>query len=319
MELVITGRTIPLKEMSKSELKGTTIGDRLAYRFFGGSFSGVSLLFAEPKGKAASPRILDLTARRLYDLFEEPVVYILPECPAYERERLIDKGVFFVVSDKYAHLPMLVANERLRRTKASVRLTPSAQYILLYHLQVESLEGLSAREVSGKVPYSYPVVAAALTGMEDVGLCVRTAEKTKGKILHFTVKGKDLWEKAQPAISSPVEKKVYCDGIRPDGDFPVCGINALAHYTWLNPDPERTVMVTAGEFRKMEKEGRLIRPNDYDGTTVVEVWKYGPVGKKDGMAGYVDRLSLALTLKDDPDPRVEGEVERLINETEWKD
>ena len=36
-------------------------------------------------------------------------------------------------------------------------------------------------------------------------------------------------------------------------------------------------------------------------------------------AEWVDRLSLAISLREDEDPRVEGEVERLINEIEWKD
>jgi len=33
----------------------------------------------------------------------------------------------------------------------------------------------------------------------------------------------------------------------------------------------------------------------------------------------VDRLSLAISLREDTDPRVENEVERLINDIEWKD
>jgi hypothetical protein len=33
----------------------------------------------------------------------------------------------------------------------------------------------------------------------------------------------------------------------------------------------------------------------------------------------VDKLSLAISLKDDDDPRVEKEVERLISEMTWKD
>ena len=36
-------------------------------------------------------------------------------------------------------------------------------------------------------------------------------------------------------------------------------------------------------------------------------------------AEWVDKLSLAISLREDEDPRVEGEVERLINEIEWND
>ena len=60
-------------------------------------------------------------------------------------------------------------------------------------------------------------------------------------------------------------------------------------------------------------------PNDYDGDIVIEVWKYPPITSHETKPMFVDRLSLALSLRDDTDARVEGEVEQLINEMEWKD
>ena len=139
-----------MQERSKAQMKGATVGDLIAYRFYDGVYLGVPLLFAEPKGEVASPHNLSITAGNLTSLFNLPTVFLLASCPAYERQRLIDKNVFFVVSEKYAHLPMLVANERVRRTKITKTLTPVAQYILLYHLQEESLEGMAARDMEGK-------------------------------------------------------------------------------------------------------------------------------------------------------------------------
>ena len=99
--VIISGRQIALQERSKAQLKGITIGDLLSYRFFDGSFHGVPLLFAEPKGGIAPPRSLAATASGISAKFNLPVVFLLSACPAYERQRLIDKEVFFVVSDKY--------------------------------------------------------------------------------------------------------------------------------------------------------------------------------------------------------------------------
>ena len=73
-------------------------------------YNYMSLLFAEPKDKVATQRNLSVTANNLTSLFQLPTVFLLPTCPAYERQRLIDKDVYFVVSDKYVHLPMLLAN-----------------------------------------------------------------------------------------------------------------------------------------------------------------------------------------------------------------
>ena len=318
-DVVILGRPIHLQERSKTQMKGVTIGDSLSYKFYDGEFHGMPLLFAEPKGKVAAPRSLSVTASNLTSLFQLPTIFMLPACPAYERQRLIDKDVYFVVSDKFAHLPMLLANERIRRTKLAKALTPVAQYLLLYHLQIESIEGLAARDIENKIPYSYASITLGITCLEDLGLCRKVANGSKRKTIHFGKVGKELWEQAQPFLDSPVEERIYCDELLSEDHFTTCGINALAHYTWLNPDSERTIMMTAKQLRDFKASGLLIRPNEFDGGIIIEAWKYPPVTSIGTKAEWVDRLSLAISLREDADPRVEGEVERLINEIEWKD
>lgn len=318
-EIAILGRPIQLQERSKAQMEGATIGDLLTYKFYDGEFHGMPLLFAEPKGKVATPRCLSVTANNLTSLLQLPIVFLLPACPAYERQRLIDKDVYFVVSEKYVHLPMLLANERVRRTKQAKALTPVAQYLLLYHLQIGSIEGMAARDIEDKIPYSYASITLGLTCLEDLGLCKKVAEASKRKVIHFDMKGMNLWEQAQPFLVNPIEERIYCDGLLSDDSFPECGINALAHYTRLNPDPERTIMMSVKQLRNFKSSEALVRPNEFDGNIIIEAWKYPPVTATGVKAEWVDKLSLAISLREDEDPRVEGEVERLINETEWKD
>lgn len=318
-EIAILGRPIQLQERSKAQMEGATIGDLLTYKFYDGEFHGMPLLFAEPKGKVATPRCLSVTANNLTSLLQLPIVFLLPACPAYERQRLIDKDVYFVVSEKYVHLPMLLANERVRKTKQAKTLTPVAQYLLLYHLQIGSIEGMAARDIEDKIPYSYASITLGLTCLEDLGLCKKVAEASKRKVIHFDMKGMNLWEQAQPFLVNPVEERIYCDGLLSDDSFPECGINALAHYTRLNPDSERTIMMSVKQLRNFKSSEALVRPNEFDGNIIIEAWKYPPVTAIGVKAEWVDKLSLAISLREDEDPRVEGEVERLINEIEWKD
>lgn len=318
-EITILGRPIQLQERSKAQMEGTTIGDLLTYKFYDGEFHGMPLLFAEPKGKVATPRCLSVTANNLTSLLQLPIVFLLPACPAYERQRLIDKDVYFVVSEKYVHLPMLLANERVRKTKQAKTLTPVAQYLLLYHFQIGSIERMAARDIEDKIPYSYASITLGLTCLEDLGLCKKVTEASKRKVIHFDMKGMNLWEQAQPFLVNPVEERIYCDGLLSDDSFPECGINALAHYTRLNPDPERTIMMSVKQLRNFKSSEALVRPNEFDGNIIIEAWKYPPVTATGVKAEWVDKLSLAISLREDEDPRVEGEVERLINETEWKD
>lgn len=318
-EIAILGRPIQLQERGKAQMEGATIGDLLTYKFYDGEFHGMPLLFAEPKGKVATPRCLSVTANNLTSLLQLPIVFLLPTCPAYERQRLIDKDVYFVVSEKYVHLPMLLANERVRKTKQAKTLTPVAQYLLLYHLQIGSIKGMAARDIEDKIPYSYASITLGLTCLEDLGLCKKVTEASKRKVIHFDMKGMNLWEQAQPFLVNPVEERIYCDGLLSDDSFPECGINALAHYTRLNPDPERTIMMSVKQLRNFKSSEALVRPNEFDGNIIIEAWKYPPVTAIGVKAEWVDKLSLAISLREDEDPRVEGEVERLINETEWKD
>lgn len=318
-EIAILGRPIQLQERSKAQMEGATIGDLLTYKFYDGEFHGMPLLFAEPKGKVATPRCLSVTANNLTSLLQLPIVFLLPACPAYERQRLIDKDVYFVVSEKYVHLPMLLANERVRKTKQAKTLTPVAQYLLLYHLQIGSIEGMAARDIEDKIPYSYASITLGLTCLEDLGLCKKVTEASKRKVIHFDMKGMNLWEQAQPFLVNPVEERIYCDGLLSDDSFPECGINALAHYTRLNPDPERTITMSVKQLRNFKSSEALVRPNEFDGNIIIEAWKYPPITAIGVKAEWVDKLSLAISLREDEDPRVEGEVERLINETEWKD
>ena len=315
--VVLLGRIVQLDELTKAQLKGISIGESLSYRFFEGMANGVPMLFVEPKKKVDTPRSLAITSDRFRLLFQKPVVYILPSCPAFERQRLVDKNVFFIVSDKFAYLPNLMVLERMKMVKPAQMLTPVAQYLLLYHLQIENLNGKTARDLENLIPYSYASITLGLTCLEEVGLLRKTMIGGKSKIIGFELSGKELWDRAKSYLINPVNEVTYCDSLETVPAYPICGINALSHYTMLNPVSDKLFAFTKKQWQEIKTSEALICPNKYDGNIKIEVWKYPPVGKKGIELDYVDRLSLALSLKDDQDPRVEGEIERLIIDTEW--
>ena len=317
-EISIFGSIIKLSKRGKGQLKGISVGDTLSYEFYDGEYRGLEMVFLVPKGKKPTPRDLALADTRIGSALNLPVVFILMPCPAYERQRLIDKNVFFVMSDNFANLPMIVANERIRKSAYAKRLTPSAQYLLFYHLQVESLEGLSARDIADKMPYSYESVALALTCLSDLGLCRKVSGNGKNKNVVFDTKGRELWDVAQNYLINPVNSIVFCDELKAEGDYPVCGINALAHYSSLNKDDDRQIMVTANQYKALQGSDSMVHCNEFDGPIMIEVWKYPPVAKAGKPVFWADPLSVIVSLRDDHDPRVEGEVEYLIDRIIWK-
>lgn len=317
--LIISGLTMPLKKRSADRLAGINMGEKLSFVFYDGTFKGTDMLFVKPKGKNPTPRKCELVTERMFQLFQLPVVFILSSGPTYERQRLMEKGVYFVMSDKYANLPMLVALERVTNKKIPDKLTPVAQYLLLYHLQIDSIEGKSTKAIASIMPYSYESVSIGLSCLTDIGLCEKVAIDWRSKAIKFKSTGRKLWEYAWKYLINPVERRYFCDGIKMSQRFPVCGINALSHYTMLNPDPEQWIVMSAKEYREINSEGKVINPNEFDGETIIEIWKYPVVSRLESSPEWVDRLSLALSLRADEDPRVEEEIEQMINNFKWKD
>lgn len=295
------------------------MGEKVSFDFYDGMFKGVDMLFVKPKGKNPTPRKCEITAERLSRLFHMPVVFILSPSPTYERQRLMEKSVYFVMSDKYANLPMLVALERVTNRKIPDKLTPVAQYLLLFHLQIESIEGKSIKAIASIMPYSYESISIGLTCLTDIGLCEKVAVDWRNKSVRFKSTGRKLWDDAVKYMINPVERRYFSDGLKTSQKFTVCGINALSHYTMLNPDPERWIMMSAKEYRDAYSEGKVINPNEFDGETIIEIWKYPVVSRLKSSPEWVDKLSLALSLREDEDPRVEEEVEHMIDNFQWKD
>lgn len=170
-EINILHRKIWLDICNKERLKGISVGEKLSYTFYEGKYQDTTMMFLEPRKGNPTPKECEITSGRIMALLGVPVVFTLKPGPTYERQRLTDKGVYFVMSDKYAHLPMLIALEKTSDRKTASMLTPVAQYILLYHLQEKSLEGLSAKEIAKQIPYSYESTTLGITCMEDLGLC----------------------------------------------------------------------------------------------------------------------------------------------------
>lgn len=318
-ELSILGRSISLRQRTKAQLKGINIGESLTFSFYDGVFNGMDILFLEPKKNNPTPHNCSIAADRMQHLFGLPIVFILSSGPFYERQRLIDKNVYFVMGDKFAFLPTLIVNEKIRKIRPAQRLSLVAQYTLLYHLQVESLESLSAKEMANKLPYSYESITLGLTCLEDLELCKKVQNGLKSKNIHFLAKGRELWDKAQAYLVDPVEKRIYCDAVKFDTQYTNCSINALSHYSWLNPDENRMIMMSKKELQKLIDNKALLNINEFDGNVLIEVWKYPVVSPLGTTSKWVDKLSLVISLREDHDARVEGEVERIINEIKWKD
>lgn len=308
-EVTVAGKALDLSLMTKIDLKGIPIDMKLQFQFYRALFNGYEfcLLQAKKEENHASKDCLKL-AKRLEVMVNMPIVFLFQSLQFVERNRLIERGVYFIVSDKYAYLPFLVINSRETWHNKSEEISAVAQYLLLYHLQTESLEGLSMAELEKKMPYSYVTISRAFKTIDDLKLCEITTDEKKVKHLHFEKSSAEFWKYILPFLKSPVKRVLYCDAISDRVNITYGGITALSHYTHLNPDEMSTIVMDTKQYKKFQFSGALKNLNEIDGNICLEIWNYPPLS-----LDYADPLSVYLSLKEDKDPRVEKELELMIN------
>jgi hypothetical protein len=189
---------------------------------------------------------------------------------------------------------------------------PAAQLILLYHLQVEPLEGLNLGMIAEKLGYNPMTITRAAFYFHNTGLC--KIEGTKEKFLKFNKTKRELWDFAEPKMTNPVNKTQFYTGFTNDQNLKKTNINALAHYTDLN-DEQVEYLAMRPDYERLIGGANLEPIDPMEGNICIEEWKYNPLLLT--KTEYVDPLSLYLCFRENKNERIEMALEKLIKQFPW--
>ena len=141
------------------------------------------------------------------------------------------------------------------------------------------------------------------------------AEKRKGRSVEvgLAFDSKELLNIAGSALSSPVRDVIYVRKTEDVIGLPKASDFALSEISMLNP-PEIAVYACFKKSRIVDKFEITDEPGWEKPSEIckVEMWNYDPVKLCEN--GIVDKLSLYASLKDTKDPRVQGELENVLEE-----
>lgn len=244
---------------------------------------------------------------------------------AHIRQRLVQKGVAFIVPGIHMFLPFLMMDFRTRTRNMITeqvdnpgRLSMPAQVILLYQIQRRSLSDSTLGQLSKQFNYSAMTLSRVQTELTQRELC-HTLRDGVRKRLQFTKTGHDLWQLALPYLQSPVlAKKTARIDKKTITRFLHSGITALADYTDLTDDPSPTVAVVSSDWGKaIESNGIIELPRQDESGINVELWGYDPMLLIEKDVPLVDRLSLYLSCKEIQNERIQKALESLLEEVSW--
>ncbi|MCE5279896.1 MAG: hypothetical protein LLG03_17880 [Planctomycetaceae bacterium] len=260
---------------------------------------------------------------QVQEKWPEDVVYVRGRLTPYNRKRLLEHKVPFIVPASQMYLPMLGMDfrERSRRAGRSEKLPlafrPATQAVVLYWLLNPTGEYLTPREMGRRLGYSPMTMTRAFDQLKNAQLGEITRHG-KERRLRFVEPKCTVWAKAQPLLQSPVTKRVLVPQPARACQAPRSGLAALAHYSMLAPPAQPVVAVYGQDWKSLPLwHNKIPLPRQDPDALEVEVWNYRPDMLLDKGVDVVDPLSLYLSLRDDQDERVQAALEKMIAELKW--
>jgi DNA-binding MarR family transcriptional regulator len=237
-----------------------------------------------------------------------------------KRRTLVTGRVNFVVVDKQIYIPSLrtYLNESgsAQDVTAKETLSPAAQFLLLYHLQIKSLENMPFKEMADVLRYSAKTITVVVAELQSRSICDVVQAEGRNKVLRFHQKGRELWDGVSPAMTTPIHKVWYIERDALPADLPLRTSydTALAHYTFMADSRRPAYAIDKRAFAgHQDSLSPFLHPEE--GNVRLEVWKYDPALLSEGQ--FVDKLSLSLCYKETDDERVRSEITRMIDKIEW--
>lgn len=272
------------------------------------------LLMVDLQKKGTPPATIGKHMDQLHKKWPGEIIYVREQVTAYNRKRLIQNQIPFVVPGNQLYLPMLAIDLRehfiTQRTELK-KLGPAAQVLVLHSIyEHRNLfdESITLTEWAQELGYAKMTMTRAFRDLRGILEDVEHLEKLRGK---------ELWERLKPYLRNPVRHRRYYDVNLPDTFKTVfAGDSGLTHYTMMAEPDHETVCMSAkrwNNFQELYTPVELARSEP--GALEVEVWRYMP--KRFSRNGVADQLSIYLSFEKNTDERVEMALEEMLEDMQW--
>ncbi len=254
-------------------------------------------------------------------LADQPTVYVTDALASYDRRRLIEQKVPFIVPGNQLYLPDLGLDlrEYFRRRAPATEgaLSPSAQAVLITALLRQPWQpDWQPSRVAAELGYTPMTLSRAVKELTAAGLC---AAHTVGRSrwLRMELSPKQIWERAKPALRTPVRRSVWVAAQGAAAHWPsrLAGLSALARYSMLTEPKWPVYALTVADWKAATDAGVRELPEPQAGAQEWQLWNYSPALMPD--ATTVDPLSLTLSLQENADDRIQLALDELKGRFPW--
>jgi DNA-binding MarR family transcriptional regulator len=251
----------------------------------------------------------------------QPAVYVTGALASYDRRRLIEQKVPFIVPGNQLYLPDLGLDLReyfrQRAPATEAALSPSAQAMLITALLRQPWQSdWQPSKVAVALGYTPMTLSRAVKELTAAGLATAYTVG-RSRWLRMELPPEQVWERVKPALRTPVRRTVWvaAHGIVARRPSRIAGLSALARYSML-AEPEWPVYaLTAADWKTATDAGVRELPEPESGAQEWQLWSYGPALVLD--ATTVDPLSLTLSLQENANDRIQLALDELKGQFPW--
>jgi len=248
--------------------------------------------------------------------FGSPVAFGFPYISGRQRDSLIERNIPFISDTKQLYLPfmgMMLSDRLVQQKRIKIgKMMPATQMLFLYMLYNSYNKPLlkkDAAEFLGITRTSITRASDQLLSMELI------KQETIGKECYMmpVTTGMELFKLAKPFLISPVQSIITTND--DFEDYPLAGESALAMRSMLNAPKIPVRAVHKSEINVKEVTEIDVRWESDNNAVCVELWKYDP--RLFARNGIIDPVSLAISLGDNADERIEEAIEEYLEGYEW--
>ncbi len=274
------------------------------------------LVIEDTDSTGQTPATIKKDIENLKKYWDGEVIYLNSGLSSYNRDRLINLKVPFVVPGRQMYLPTFAIDLREHfssQSKVRAIFSPATHALILRVIYSRKLDGITPSETALDLGFSAMTMTRCFNELEQVNI----GNQVVGRRQRLWVAGGDgklLWEQALPYLRSPVKVPMYLSDVKNKNGV-LAGLSALTHYSSLSEPRNLALAIDRSQISTIFTNKSQIRPSLEPDLTEIQVWFYSPTlfSKK----SVADRLSVFLSLKDDPDERVQSALAEMMEGMKW--
>ena len=283
---------------------------KASYDLWNSSISGLEVLFARVKDPSIGMTIHYNAIKKMQTICTSKVVLVFDSLDSRSINRLIERGISFVVQDKQIYMPFALMQIQTNNQSNIILerphdLTADADMVLIGYLYGVMNNEMLIKDIAALINRELRATSNALKVLESLEY-IHIEKDGRNKKSMFAKK-LDIYERLKLTKSSFIKYTFFTNLKLENENFIKSGYSALSQFSTLLDNELPTISISEKKLSMMELD--ITKCEEEHATCKVEIWNRDP--SIFSVDGAINPLYILRLFKDEDDERVEYAIESI--------